>query len=1334
MQDDGFTIQNVFNGVVPDISYTGIFFDVIKAHDGNYMALGNLRRASSNGCATIFSSFLYHFDENGNPVGQGNGTGPGKYLFQFEDDAGNCHKTTSYGLEPTSDGGYIIVGGIAIALDMQSKYVLKLDQSLNIQWEYTDFKNEAIRGTTVTEIFEFDDATQSLNKNVSLGYAVGGHMQMPSSSNATHNFDVVLTMVDTNGNQTEQKTVDSSGIPEANNTNLGTCDDATLPNSSADLCEDIIQDAFTGEIIVSAKFNQLYDQYHGYQDFLDDCIENNLSDSGSGKAWFQEMEDGSAPGNSLDEYRSTHTFLLRFRINGTSINSYKISHNSGLDYSNKIIQDEEDGSFYVMGTVWDQSTLITAGESIITTHNQEVAAPRGEIVKVDKFFNVKWKRYFKGDGGGLCIFGFSRTEDGGFVCGGNNITAADDYVVVKLFSDCQKNISYTIDEAGLNVASNMTLPTGQVVGGLIEVQNGATLTINNDVKFADTRQLNDYDDLAANVSTNINKAGIIVHEGGRLILDDGANLAGLESECPKSHMWEGIDVYGNGPNDTKGKVTSPAGPINAPIIKDAIVGIKGAFTAYNEFGNPYTMPWHKYGGLVNLHSGKFINNGIGISVPYYMDTDNDDFLIKHVTFEANDKLADPFTKYRDYAPYDLSNWAIQPSGTRNSPSAFIYLYDIENASIGYCNFNNNLAENPDLVAIKGFDGQLSIYNNTYNNVFWGVDLASDTNNNAVHKINNNIFNNNVVGTCVSGPAECVIRNSIYNNNQIGVWLEANEDYYVQDNEFIGTFDFTIDENDPLTSRAIYLDNTNALGGAINRVFRNKIDNIKRGIHAAGDNNNTQLKCNEFSGIGASNIALTQKGNINGMLPNQGSASDPINPSADAPAGNIFNNQNCAEITNIFKDANSNSFTYFYHTGDSKYKPECISANIPISETSILADGTECPDSFGYDDGLEVGPTGPGEPGTGGTKAEYLAQLNQIQGLWQVLDFNHDNAVTTTNVEFNNLLIDIIHSEPRDAKVFKKFKQAGNLASRGALEALINREGYPDHFLAINLFQNSPLPEDIFNQLLNRTPSLKPQLLSIIMNIQNNGEISGIEKIEAYIQSLINDKTQAVKKMSDLHLLLEDQNAAVEIMDLHPIVYSSNRQVNLLKKEDFNAANATLNNLVSTYPETEEDYHSLKTIELDLLAQDKSFYDLSEQQLITIQDIAAKSTAYGQHAKNLLMIYQQQIFEKIPAAIGEEAGKKALVSLPNIRLDNRLGILHISPNPAKEQTLLQFNDIAEFTKNSTLKIYNTEGLMIFESKITEPIVHLNTQTYHSGIYFVEITIDGYVVERQKLIVQ
>jgi hypothetical protein len=74
---------------------------------------------------------------------------------------------------------------------------------------------------------------------------------------------------------------------------------------------------------------------------------------------------------------------------------------------------------------------------------------------------------------------------------------------------------------------------------------------------------------------------------------------------------------------------------------------------------------------------------------------------------------------------------------------------------------------------------------------------------------------------------------------------------------------------------------------------------------------------------------------------------------------------------------------------------------------------------------------------------------------------------------------------------------------------------------------------------------------------------------------------------------------------------------------------------------------------------------------------------------------------------------------------------IFPNPVSDEGFSVYIKDFEQDQNYTVKVYNHLGNVMFSDKISQGLSNITTDWY-AGIYFVEISMDGLALLKEKLI--
>ena len=520
---------------------------------------------------------------------------------------------------------------------------------------------------------------------------------------------------------------------------------------------------------------------------------------------------------------------------------------------------------------------------------QDGEVARALLVEVEAGNQVGKETYhtFKAQGTGLCAFDMAVTGDGGFIVGGNNGASRDDWVLAKLYSPCQRDAKFNNNDdidGDYVVAGNQseTWSSSRKVRGTVRVDGRLVIDQGAVIEFADTRQLNDFDDDVKDRST------LVVEPGGTVIIRGGATLRGLD-EC--NGMWEGVQVLGD-PSKSQVPASNQGLLIlrNGATIQDAVVGVEVGKTRYNKDGHRAT-DWGFGGGIVRAVRAVFRNNRKSVGFQPY-DFPSRSFF-ESSTFVCSDLLPDP-----DYV--DLE-------GRRLGTSQHLSLFDVRGVRINRSTFEATgvcAALDADLrgTGIATFNASFTVGNQSrFHNLSRGIVSESSRNDRRL-SVSNSIFDG--VGEGISSRRQRgdIVRTSRFRlpfggpgpGPAYAIRFDGSSRFRVAGNQIRSTL---LGDN-----RGIVVVDSK---GGNSKVSDNAFKSVAVGVEAAGANPQLQIFCNRFDTIPAGAIYLAP----GASLADQGAAC--AKPDPGQGADNAFNAAPLISLGDKFK---------YYHPEELKPQP------------------------------------------------------------------------------------------------------------------------------------------------------------------------------------------------------------------------------------------------------------------------------------------------------------------------------------------------------------------------------------------------------------------------------
>lgn len=348
-----------------------------------------------------------------------------------------------------------------------------------------------------------------------------------------------------------------------------------------------------------------------------------------------------------------------------------------------------------------------------------------------------------------CMYSIESDQFGGlFVCG-NSSHNMDDYYTAKLYSDCQKNLSYSILDQIDNeilISNDTTWNSPQSVIGKVKIPSGKTLTISNTtIEFADSK--------IVGIPTKI-----VVEPGGKLELIN-ATLQAI-SECELA-MWDGIEIQGN-----------PSQPQLANLQGQAIISnstMKNARTAISTKAmlGLNVIDWaHTGGGILQIAESNFINNQRSIEMMRYQAYTSNGSQTNDASYiyRSEFKTLNNIKEYGIVPTAHISLWDV--SGLKILGNEFISELnsnDPNENGIGIYSINSKFVVNEFCTSIQLQDIPCPTANST-NSLFEGLFCG--------------VYVNNTFDL-----SSAQIRNATFNNNLYGIRLEGSHNNYITKCEF-----------------------------------------------------------------------------------------------------------------------------------------------------------------------------------------------------------------------------------------------------------------------------------------------------------------------------------------------------------------------------------------------------------------------------------------------------------------------------------------------------------------------------------------------------------------------
>ena len=164
------------------------------------------------------------------------------------------------------------------------------------------------------------------------------------------------------------------------------------------------------------------------------------------------------------------------------------------------------------------------------------------------------------------------------------------------------------------------------------------------------------------------------------------------------------------------------------------------------------------------------------------------------------------------------------------------------------------------------------------------------------------------------------------------------------------------------------------------------------------------------------------------------------------------------------------------------------------------------------------------------------------------------------------------------------------------------------------------------------------------------------------------------------------------------------------------------------------FKQLCTIKRDLAQSNRSIFELTTAEITTLTNIANYRTRTSFEAQAILYLVQQREFpvqmEHLPAPLPVYTGTLPVVHFKNDATNTLLAnAIKVFPNPTNGLVTVS---VPDNYANTHLNLYGVDGRTIVSQTLHIGTNTLYLQQMQAGLYYYLITLDGNVVERNKLV--
>ena len=877
--------------------------------------------------------------------------------------------------------------------------------------------------------------------------------------------------------------------------------------------------------------------------------------------------------------------------------------------------------------------------------------------------------------------------------------------------------SQSWDANNLPINENVTADNG-----VLRIENQLIITSGNSLNIASSVQL----EFGEN-------ARITVESGAELIVD-GAVLT-KASDAP----WFGIEVLGNSHLRQTEINQGEVDLLNGALIQYAIKGV--SLIGHN---SALENVWGTTGGVLHAEQAQFKNCLQAVEFMSYTNTNEQGLTIRNESYVNNSSIL-----------VDETINTVFLSGSLIGVS----LWEVDGIVISSCNFVNSIPKNSTGIfrlhngqAIISYDSNFSLravylgeepiveinedlfVRNTIEGFDIGVDVygMGDLTSTCIDRTD---FINSRVGLLLRNTKSTVVSGNHFevplltsslsfpkDISTVGAHIKNSSRYIVEANSFVGVNEngFKADDLDA----GLIIESSSSW--TEDRIFGNQFDKLSYAIMVYGENgekNNygssgLDFRFNDFGfntdfGVNTQNlkdIYLYSDATIDAI---QGIISaDPM----DA-AGNRFQSKN---TVNGHIEISNPDFTldYYYHQNDS----DCVPENSAV-ESVVNSEG-----SYSFTQGRSY--SGYNEPPAPlPFKGPYpRVQLDEIQYNYTLLE---DNFKEILNGGIKPEIMDMLLTDlSSSSDIYQKMSLGSPYLSDDVLISAITRTNPISQWhLTELLVRNGPLSPKVM-KAFDQIQPLTAYLASLVYNNDGNSQR---HLLELEMKSLREDL--AVRKAQYIHTVLFDESLPNGYQDLYDLFeeVGSPEELRvkieaLIKLEAYGEALSLLNEYQI---ENTDNYSEFKLIQLALKQDGLNWFQLTNDQLANIEELA-EDTAFGaEYAKAVLNLITQDTIEAYSMPIADAQEMRIMNGTPDYKKVDR-SIMTIAPNPARDDVYISY-ELPEEYNNAVLEVHNIMGQNVAQYNLGSfrNVYKINCNDYTTGVYLINLIVDGSIVETSQL---
>ncbi len=825
-----------------------------------------------------------------------------------------------------------------------------------------------------------------------------------------------------------------------------------------------------------------------------------------------------------------------------------------------------------------------------------------------------------------------------------------------------------------------------------------------------------------------------------------------------NHMWQGIEVWGNGRIHQFGSTGKFKGVYPSPmsVIENAHIGIllgaRNMNYSCNVNTNQHAQPFDlgKSNGYCEAAGIQFINNGVDIRFCRNIEPGQayNNSIIRDSKFLCNPQLLDDGYNIEHQSPYGFgyTSWGY-PNGMyfnpRNPWAARANSLQRSAASILSYNmkFSNKIKDNMfsnKERTIETYNSKFDVHACTFKDTYIGIGIFNfNTSLNSSHNIDECYFYN-IPGIEGEEGAGIFIIGGLYDNIHDNIFGNK---FYDQDLNSYGIITwgasrFKIIENEfTKFQNVVWAIESGTGGGFIGAGISNDQDyegNIftecNKNIITTWNNQRLKLRCNMC--WNDENDLYTHNFETSGILADQGYHPPNLNPFLFNSflqrhgAGNEFSGGAYHDrFLFISQNSGTQSYKYYHHTNiettpevDQTGTVQILPYSIGVAKSS---NSVACrPLFFVIPIAIDYIPW------------QFLSGIDyRIDNLYQ----NLINIKYTFNDITNDELIEDIQNNSYSFALKEKLLENSPLHDTVIKSLLIE---YPlSHYdFKTVMSQNMPVSKDVepylFERLLSLPTGISQQLYPLQVNNQICNTIRSLQdkinflKLEKQlitneiVERLINDDN----RLEDAKTIIEYENLLSSKQILHSTNFSS----------DYTGAMESLMDILDTY-EQAEDWVNLQLLQMSLQNENKTFFNMDSLQLEFVRELALKCPPDLASA-NARAIMFMLFGENLPTCEIMD-NKNSIKLVKDIDFRKPLTDAYIEdnfPDPFTDNTQIDYY-IPEGAEGKII-ISDIYGRIILEKALKEGenSLKINTNGWKPGVYTYGLYVDNKMVEFKKMV--